>query len=212
MNTTNAKSLRAALYIRVSSESQSTELQHRQLLEYAERRGWQVEAIYEETITGTHGNRPRLKACLADAKLRKFDVLCVWKLDRFARSLQALLTDLQSLQDWGVQFCSMNDPLDLTSSSGKLMCSMIGAFAEFEASLIKSRVRAGIENARAKGKHLGRPARIDSDKVRLLRIEGHSLSQIAKASGCTRSAVSKILARSLVNKPVKKPGTTGEAK
>ncbi len=199
---------RVAVYLRVSSESQSTDLQRAELNEYATRRGWEIVRTFDEKLTGTHNRRPEFQACLAEAKLGRFDVLLVWKLDRFARSLKDLLNHLQDLQDWGVQFCSMNDPIDLTSSSGKLMCSMIGAFAEFEASLIRSRVRAGIENAKAQGKHLGRPARVDADRVRTMRVSGQSLSQIAKAVGCTRSAVSKILARPVVNKSAKKTETT----
>ena len=94
---------------------------------------------------------------MADAKRRRFDIVLVWKLDRFARSLKHLVEAIAEFESLGVQFVSLRDNLDLTTPSGRLMFHVIGAMAEFEKSLIQERVCAGLRNARAKGKRLGRP-------------------------------------------------------
>lgn len=184
---------RVALYVRVSTQDQSCELQKRELTAYAEARGWHIAGIYEDKATGTNANRPMLKTLMADARARKVDVLLVWKLDRFARSLKDLLTMLQEISDLGIAFVSFKDQIDMTTAAGRLMMQMIGAFSEFEASLIKERVRAGLANAKAKGKRLGRPTQIDAARASLLRNQGMSLSQIAREMRTTKSGVSKTL-------------------
>jgi len=185
---------RIALYLRVSTNEQSCDLQRKELTAYCEARGWTEVTIYEDHgKTGTNGDRPALKRMIEDAKQRKFDILAIWKLDRLFRSLKHLVTTLSLLEEIGVQFISLKDNLDLTTSSGVLMMHMIGAFSQFEASLIKARVIAGLENAKANGKVLGRPKRLDSDRIAMLRDQGMSLSQIAAELKCTKSAVSKTL-------------------
>jgi DNA invertase Pin-like site-specific DNA recombinase len=124
---------------------------------FAESRAWQVVGEYVDHCTGSKESRPELNRLLADARQRKFDVIVVWKLDRFARSLKHLVIALAEFESLGVQFVSLKDNLDLTTASGRLMFQIIGAMAEFERSLIQERVRAGLRNARAKGKRLGRP-------------------------------------------------------
>ncbi len=187
---------RTALYIRVSSVDQNPEMQLRELEAFIAARGWMLYKVYQDTLTGTNNERPALTLLLEDARKRRFDIVLCWKIDRFFRSLRDLVVSLQELSDLGVSFVSYNDPaIDMSIPSGRLMIHVIGAFAEFEAALIKMRVRAGISNARAKGKHLGRPRQIDRARVLALRQQGRSLREIALEVGATKAGVSKILLR-----------------
>lgn len=153
------KPLRCAFYVRVSTNNgqQNPEVQLNDLRPFAESRAWSVVGDYIDRVSGSKESRPELNRLMADAKQRKFDVIVVWKLDRFARSLKHLVVALAEFESLGVQFVSLKDNLDLTTPSGRLMFQIIGAMAEFERSLIQERVRAGLRNARAKGKRLGRP-------------------------------------------------------
>ncbi len=116
------------------------------------------------------------------ARSREFDVLLVWKLDRFARSLKHLVTAIAEFEALGVQFVSLHDNLDLTTPSGRLMFHVIGAMAEFERALIQERVRSGIRNARAKGKRLGRPlSQVSVSQIVELLAAGKSMEQVGSA-------------------------------
>ena len=191
---TNQKKKKIAAYIRVSTDQQTTELQRRELLEFIEKRGWQVYRIYEDFgLSGTNGNRPALKELLKDAKSKRFDVVMCWKMDRLFRSLKDLIITLQDFSELGIEFVALKENIDLTTSSGRLLMQIIGAMGEFEASLIRERVMSGLANARAKGKKLGRPRHIDRERAHELRNHGMSLGQISKIVGATRSAVSKAL-------------------
>jgi DNA invertase Pin-like site-specific DNA recombinase len=137
---------------------QDPEMQLRELREYASRRRWVVEKEYvDQGVSGSKESRPALNDLMSDAHKRKFDAVLVWKIDRFGRSLKHLVNSLAELGALGVVFVSFGDNLDLSTPSGRLMFQIIGAMAEFERALIQERVRAGLKNARAKGKHLGRP-------------------------------------------------------
>lgn len=184
---------RAALYARVSSEQQDTDLQIRELTEFAGAKGWEIHHVYEEKITGTTANRPQLKQMLADMQTGKFSLVLVWKLDRFARSLKDLLSLLEMLQDCRVDFISMKDHIDLTTPAGRLMAHLIGAFAEFEASLIRERVRAGLANAKKKGRKLGRRKERDDNAIFQLRTAGLSIRQIAAKLQIAKGSVQKAL-------------------
>lgn len=153
------KQLRAAFYVRVSTTNhqQDPEMQLGDLRPFAAARGWQIMEPYVDRMTGSKESRPALNRLMADARARKFDVICVWRLDRFARSLKHLINALAEFEALGIAFVSLRDNLDLTTPSGRLMFQIIGAMAEFERSLIQERVCAGLRNARAKGKRLGRP-------------------------------------------------------
>lgn len=186
---------RIAAYIRVSSTEQKTDLQRLELDGYIKARGWDDVTFYEEKLTGTNTNRPEFKRLMSDARSRSIDIVVVWKLDRFARSLRDLINNLQELTNCGVEFISLKDQIDMTSSMGRLMLHIIGAFGEFEASLIKDRCRAGILAAREKGIRLGRPPEVDVEQVRRLRSNGMPLSQIAKQVGCSKTAVHKSLSK-----------------
>jgi DNA invertase Pin-like site-specific DNA recombinase len=159
---------RCALYARVSTSNgqQDPEMQLCELREYAQHRGLQIVEVYTDNgVSGSKESRPSLNRLMADAQQRKFDVLLVWKLDRFARSLKHLVNALAQFEALGVAFVSLRDNLDLTTPSGRLMFQIIGAMAEFERELIRERVRAGLKNAKTKGTKLGRPRLIDLSKA-----------------------------------------------
>ena len=159
---------RCALYARVSTSNgqQDPEMQLSELREYAQHRGLQIVEEYTDNgVSGSRESRPSLNRLMADAQQRKFDVLLVWKLDRFARSLKHLVNALAQFEALGVAFVSLRDNLDLTTPSGRLMFQIIGAMAEFERELIRERVKAGLKNAKTKGTKLGRPQLIDLSKA-----------------------------------------------
>src|SRR5579862_7531141 len=163
---------KVAIYARVSTANhgQDVSLQTRELEEYCQRRGLEIVGKYIDAgVSGTKDSRPELNRLMADAKQRRFDAVCVWKLDRFGRSLRHLVNALADLESLGVSFISIKDNLDLSTPSGRLMFQIIGAMAEFERSLIQERVKAGLRNARAKGKTLGRP-RVVVDVAQMVRL------------------------------------------
>jgi DNA invertase Pin-like site-specific DNA recombinase len=183
-----------AIYTRVSTSEQSCDLQTRELREFAERRGWNVVAIFEEKMSGTTANRPQLKQLQKLVAERKIDVVLTWKLDRLFRSLRDLLSVLQDWSDLGVEMVSLRDNIDLTTSTGRLLMQIVGAFGEFEAALVRERVRAGVENARKKGVKLGRPVlRLDIGKVRDLRSKGLPIRAIALELGISVGSVQKAI-------------------
>lgn len=177
---------RVAIYARVSTTNhQSPELQTRELREYAELRGWQVIEEYVDLgVSGSKESRPALNKLMADAHRRAFDIVLVWKLDRFGRSLKHLVTAIADFEALGIVFVSLHDNLDLSTPSGRLMMQIVAAMSEFERALIQERVRAGLRNARAKGKKIGRPrATIDRSQVEELRKQGWGWNRIARALG-----------------------------
>jgi DNA invertase Pin-like site-specific DNA recombinase len=128
------------------------------------------------------------------ATRRQFDVVLCWKLDRFGRSLRHLVNALAELEAVGVAFVSLTDNLDLSTPAGRLMFQVIAAMGEFERELIRERVRAGLRNARANGKRLGRPRKaVDASQIRDLRAQGCSVREIANGLGLSRSLVHKTL-------------------
>jgi DNA invertase Pin-like site-specific DNA recombinase len=183
---TSPSTIRVALYARVSTcnGQQDPELQLRELREYAKLRGLTIVGEYVDRISGSKDSRPALNQLMADASQRKFDAVLVWKLDRFGRSLRHLVNALAELEALGLTFISLRDNLDLSTPSGRLMFQIIGAMAEFERSLIQERVKAGLRNAKAKGRRLGRPrADINEREVLALRKSGASWRTIAEKLG-----------------------------
>jgi DNA invertase Pin-like site-specific DNA recombinase len=182
-----APSLRAALYARVSTahNGQDPDLQLRELREYATRRGWQIAGEFVDVgVSGSKGSRPELNRLMAAAHTRQIDAVLVWKLDRFGRSLRHLVNGLAELEARGVAFISLSDNLDLTTPAGRLMFQIIGSMAEFERSLIQERVKAGLRNARAKGKRLGRPrVAVSTTRIAALRAQGASWRAVAREIG-----------------------------
>jgi DNA invertase Pin-like site-specific DNA recombinase len=156
-------------------------MQLRELREYVERRGWDIMGDYVDRITGTKDSRPELNRLMADAKRRRFDAVLVWKFDRFARSTKHLLTALDEFRALGIDFVSLTEGIDTSTPVGKMTFTILGAVAELERSLIVERVKAGLRNARAKGKRLGRPrVAVDARRIAALRAEGHSWATIAE--------------------------------
>lgn len=184
---------RVVIYVRVSTQDQSLDLQRNELTAFAKARGWDVQRVYEDKATGTTDSRPRLQALMKAARARDFDVLLIWKLDRLFRSLKGLVTALQDLQALGIAFVSLKDQIDLSTPSGRLMTHILAAFAEFEASLIRERVLAGLREAKRKGIALGRPASIDKGRVLELKQRGLSFQQIADSIGCSKAGAYKAL-------------------
>ena len=170
------KQKRAALYTRVSSGEQNAEAQERALREYVQRRGWVVQKIYRDRMSGATTNRPELNEMLKDCRRGSVDVVVVWKFDRFARSLQALISGLELCRSLGIDFVSVTEAVDTSLPAGELVFQMIGAVAQFERSLIGERVKSGLANAKAKGKVLGRPplrklSRAESRQLRQERVQ-----------------------------------------
>jgi DNA invertase Pin-like site-specific DNA recombinase len=142
-------------------------MQTRELQEYCERRGWKVSGEYvDEGISGAKDSRPELNKLMADAHRRRFDAVVVWRFDRFARSVSHLLRALDTFKALGVEFVSLSEQVDTSTPTGKMIFTVLGAVAELERSLIAERVKAGLRNARARGKRLGRP-RVIVDAARI---------------------------------------------
>ena len=185
---------RVALYARVSTlNGQDPEMQLSELREYVSRRGWTITTEYvDQGVSGSKESRPQLNQLMADAHRRKFDAVLVWKIDRFGRSLKHLVNALADLCAYGVAFISFRDNLDLSTPSGRLMFQIIGAMAEFERSLIQERVKAGLRNARAKGKKFGRPrAVVDAARVAELRRDGLSWSQVCRTLSLSKGTAQR---------------------
>ena len=188
---------RVALYARVCTlNNQDPEMQLSELREYAAHRGWQiVEEFTNQGVSGCKESRPALNRLMADACRRRFDAILVWKIDRFGRSLKHLVNALAELAALGVAFISLRDNLDLSTPSGRLMFQIIGAMAEFERALIQERVRAGLRNARSKGKKLGRPrVTVDASKIASLRTQGRSWAEIVAEMGIGKGTAQRALA------------------
>jgi DNA invertase Pin-like site-specific DNA recombinase len=187
--------VRAALYARVSTANngQDPKMQTRELREYCERRGWKFTGEYvDEGISGTKDSRPELNKLMADAHRRRFDAVVVWRFDRFARSVSHLLRALETFKALGIEFVSLSEQVDTTTPTGKMVFTVLGAIAELERSLIAERVKAGLRNARAKGKRLGRPRVIvDATRVGVLRAEGHSWREITAELGVSKGSAQR---------------------
>jgi DNA invertase Pin-like site-specific DNA recombinase len=200
--------MRAALYARVSTlNGQHPEMQLAELREYASRRGWKIMGEYvDEGVSGSKESRPELNRLMADAHRRQFDIVLVWKIDRFGRSPKHLVNALADLDSYGVTFASLKDNLDLSTPSGRLRFQIIGAMAEFDRALIQERVRAGLQNARRNGKQLGRPRRVvDLTSIARMKADGHSLRNIADSLGVGYGTVRMRLAAGERKPPVPGP-------
>jgi DNA invertase Pin-like site-specific DNA recombinase len=190
------KMFRAGLYARVSTSDQQTiPLQMRALREYAARRGWTVALQVREIGSGASARKLREKIVEA-ARRRQIDVVLVWRLDRWGRSVTDLLATLQELEHLGVGFVSLTEALDLTTPAGRAMAGLLAVFAEFEREILRERVRAGLAHARRNGKRLGRPATAaaHAGEVRRLFLDGVSKAEIARRLQIGRTSVRRILA------------------
>ena len=174
-----------AIYARVSTKDQSCDLQLRDLRTYCAARGLNIFREYVDIgQSGAKDSRPELNELMADARKRQFDAIVCWRFDRFARSTRHLLLALEEFRSLGLQFISYNENIDTSSPLGQALFTIVGAVAQLERDLIRERVTAGIRNARACGKRLGRPQRIiDAEQMLRMRVEGASLRQISATLG-----------------------------
>src|SRR5471030_118114 len=190
------KMFRVGLYARVSTNDQQTlPMQSRAMREYAARRGWTIALQVREVGSGAAQREAREKLMEA-ARRREIDVVLVWRLDRWGRSVADLLATLQELDHLGVGFVSLTEALDLTTPAGRAMAGLLAVFAEFERDILRERVRAGLAHARRNGKRLGRPqtAALQADRVRKLHRDGISKAEIARRLQIGRTSVRRILA------------------
>jgi DNA invertase Pin-like site-specific DNA recombinase len=191
-----SKMFRAGLYARVSTNDQQTlPMQSRALRDYAARRGWTIAMQVREIGSGAAQREAREKLIEA-ARRREIDVVLVWRLDRWGRSVTDLLATLQELEHLGVGFVSLTEALDLTTPAGRAMAALLAVFAEFEREILRERVRAGLAHARQNGRRLGRPmtAGLHAAEIRKLHRAGVPKAEIARRLNIGRTSVRRILA------------------
>ena len=188
--------MRVAQYVRVSSHEQNSALQKAEMDRYIADRGWQCVEVYEDHISGAKSSRPGLNRLMEDAKRRRFAAVLVWKLDRFGRSLVDCLKNIEALEERGVVFIATTQNLNTShsDSAGRFLLHILGAAAEFERSLIRDRVHAGIKQAKRDGKRLGRPRTVfNRDLVHKLRDDGLSIREICARMDLSIGTVSRTL-------------------
>jgi putative DNA-invertase from lambdoid prophage Rac len=191
----NVKMVRAGLYARVSTQDQQTlPMQNRTMREYATRRGWTIAMQVKEIGSGATQRQLR-ENLLEAARRREIDVVLVWRLDRWGRSVTDLLVTLQELEHLGVGFVSLTEALDVTTPAGRAMAALLAVFASFEREILGERVRAGLAHARQNGKRLGRPATAarHATAIRKLYVAGVSKSEIARRLQIGRTSVRRLL-------------------
>jgi len=189
--------MKAACYIRVSTAEQNSALQLAELQQYISARGWEFAGVYEDTMSGAKASRPGLNRLLEDARMRRIDAVCVWKLDRFGRSLVDCLNQIQTLESSGIRFVSITQGLDTDQQNpaSRFLLHVLGAAAEFERSLIRERVSAGMKAAKKAGKSMGRPRLVfDRQQVHELRRTGLSIAAISQQLGVSVGTVTRTLA------------------
>jgi putative DNA-invertase from lambdoid prophage Rac len=188
--------MRAGLYARVSTHDQQTlGLQSEAMTTYIKNRGWVATSRVEDIGSGSK-DRPGRESLLMAARRREIDVIVVWRLDRWGRSVADLMATLGEMTELGVGFVSLTEALDLTTPTGRAMAGMLAIFAEFEREILRERVRAGIAQARKEGRPHGRPrtASLKADEVIRLKAERVSHSEIARRLGIGRTSVRRVLA------------------
>lgn len=186
---------RVGLYARVSTQDQKTlPMQLRAMREYAVTRGWSIAMQVKEVGSGASDRQLREKLIEA-ARRREIDLVLVWRLDRWGRSLPDLVSTLEELNHVGVGFVSLTEALDLTTPTGRAMAGLLSVFAAFEHEILRERVRAGLAHARQNGKRLGRPATaaVKSAEIRKLHRTGVSKAEIARRLNIGRTSVRRIL-------------------
>jgi putative DNA-invertase from lambdoid prophage Rac len=188
--------LRAGLYARVSTMDQQTlPMQLRAMREYAARRAWTIALQVREVNSGAARREAREKI-LDAARRREIDLVLVWRLDRWGRSVTDLLATLQELDHLGVGFVSLTEALDLTTPAGRAMAGLLAVFAAFEREILQERTKAGLAHARQNGKRLGRPmtAGLQAAEIRKLHRAGVAKAEIARRLQIGRTSVRRILA------------------
>jgi DNA invertase Pin-like site-specific DNA recombinase len=187
----------AGIYLRCSTKSQETQMQEAEITEYVSRRGWEYKIYRDTGQSGVKESRPALDSLLSDVRKRRVDVLVVWALDRLARSLKQLLSIAEECRSLGVDLVALKQNVDTTLPAGRLTFQVLGAVAEFEREMLRTRVKAGLEMARRNGKRLGRPAlrrfaSTEVTEIRRLRKAGTSVRSLAIRYGTTQYIISKM--------------------
>jgi len=190
--------VKVAIYVRVSTNEQTTENQVRELTQWADRAGHKIVAVYDDNgISGAKGReyRKEFDKLLRGAVRREFDLVAAWSVDRLGRSLQDLVSFLQELHGAGVDLYLHQQALDTTTPSGRAMFQMMGVFAEFERSMISERVKAGLARTKAKGTKLGRPTVSTEREAQILelRSQGMGMLAIGKELGVGTSTVQRVV-------------------
>ena len=186
--------MRAAIYARVSTNNgQDPSMQTRELREYCQRRGWEIEGEYVDAgVSGAKERRPQLDTLLAACRKRSMDAVVVYRYDRFARSLRQLVNALEEFRSLGIEFISLHEGVDTSTPNGRLVFGIFASIAEFERELIRDRVKSGIAAARSKGKTLGRPkVSVDAARIAALRASGASWSTITRQLGLSAGTVKR---------------------
>jgi putative DNA-invertase from lambdoid prophage Rac len=191
-------SLRAALYVRVSSrDRQTVENQLVPLRAEATRRDWEVVGVYRDEVTGSSRSRPGLDQLLRHVAEGRVDVVAVWRFDRWARSTSHLIESLELLRRQDVEFVSLTESVDTTTGLGRFFFTLLAAVGELERDILAERVRAGLDRARAEGVRLGRPpVHVDTVAARMLLREGKSLRNVAKSLNISRRVLTRRLKES----------------
>jgi putative DNA-invertase from lambdoid prophage Rac len=186
---------RVAIYARVSTHDQKTlPMQIEKCSSFAISRGWDVTININEIGSGAV-KRPERERLLKLCRRREVDIVIVWKLDRWGRSVSDVVSTLQELQDLGVQFVSVTEALDFTTAMGRAMGNLLAVFSEFEREMISERVKAGLAQAKLKGVKLGRPSAVEDKKEDILSLwkENRNKSLIAKKLGVSRRSVARVI-------------------
>ena len=184
------KANRAAIYTRISTGEQNSDLQTTELPEFCTRRGWHLAEIYSDVMTGAKDKRPALDRLMADARRGKFSVVAVWRFDRFARSTSHLLRALEEFSSLGIDFVSVTEAIDTTTPAGRMVFTVLGAVAELERTIIRERVIAGQRAAKRRGVKFGRPmVAVDAAQVRRLRDDGLNWRAIAAETGVPKDTL-----------------------
>jgi DNA invertase Pin-like site-specific DNA recombinase len=187
--------MRAAIYARVSTlTGQSPQMQLDVLREYAARRELEVvDEFVDHGVSGARDHRPELDRLMSGARQRAFEVVLVYRFDRFARGVRHLVTALDEFQALGVEFVSYSESLDTSTPMGRAMFSIIAALAELERNIVVERSIEGQRRARARGTHVGRPLReVDAGRIMRLRADGTSVRAVARALGVSRTVVERV--------------------
>ena len=189
------KTQKVAIYVRVSTSGQTVENQERELTAHCQRQGWQVFKVYrDEGFSGAVADRPALKEMMNDARLGRFNLLVVWKIDRLARSISHLLEVLTELKGLGIGFVSLTEAINTETAQGRMIANFLGSIAEFERELVVERVRAGMARAKANNVKIGRPrTAFDYAKAVELRKQGLGYKAIARALSVPRTTVYRVL-------------------